>query len=108
GPLRHGATSARDPTSQLERPAVRRRDPCSVPLGGLAVRLDDAKGVEAGPYGRACVDRAQGLRDAAERLRLPDLLRRHDLALDEARDEVALGLDEGDHLRSDTDRGRGE
>ena len=44
-------------------------------------------------------------RSSAGRLR-----RRHpsDLALDEARDEVALRLEERDHLRPDPERGRGE
>ena len=72
------------------------------------VRLDDAERVEARRDRRPAVDRPQRLRDAAERLRLPQRLRHHDLALDVARDQEALRLDERDHLRPDADGCRGE
>jgi hypothetical protein len=67
------------------------------------IRLDDPEGVETRRDRRPAVDRAQRLRDPAQRLRLPDRLRDDDLALDEPRHEIALRLDERDHLRPDPD-----
>ncbi len=63
------------------------------------VRLDDAEGVEPAGDRRARVEAPQQGR--CLRHRHPS-----DLALDEARDEVALRLEEGDHLRPDPERRR--
>jgi hypothetical protein len=51
------------------------------------------------------VHRPERLRHAPQRLRLPHRLRHDDVAVDEARHEVPLGLDERDHLRADADCG---
>ena len=98
------STSACELASPLER--GRHRDP--VRGRRRRVRLDDAEGVEPRRNRRPPVDRAQRLCDAPQRLRLPNRLRDDDLALDEARDEITLGLDERDHVRPDADGGRRE
>ena len=72
----------------------------------LAVRLDDAEGVERAGNRRAVVERAKRRGDAAQELRRAHRLEQRDLAFDEARDEPALGLDEGDHLGADAELGR--
>ena len=87
------------------RPLEGGRHGDAVRCGGGGVRLDDAEGIEPRRDRRAAVDRPQRLGDPPKRLRLSDRLGHHDLAVDEAGDEVALGLDERDHLRPDADGG---
>ena len=88
------------------RPLVRGRDLASARERGLPVVLDHAKGVEAPRDRRAVVERAERTADPFERLRLAHPLERRDLALDEAGDEPAFGLDEVDDLRPDPERSR--
>ena len=54
------------------------------------------------------MNRAQGPRNTAQRLRLSHPLGRDDLSLDEPGHEPALGLDEGHDLRADADGPGGE
>ena len=76
GPLRHRAARPLDERGRLARALERGRDGDAVRRGGGGVGLDDAERVEARRDRRARVDGPEGLRDAAERLRLPDRLRR--------------------------------
>ena len=69
------------------------------------VRLDDPERDEQARDGRAVVDPAQRVGDAAERLRPADGLVADRRTHDEPRDEVALGPDERGDLRPDTDPG---
>ena len=84
------AGGMRDAAGQRERP----------------VRLDDPERHEQARDGRAVVDPAERVGDAAERLGPVDGLVRHRRADDEPGDEVALGPDEGGDLRPHADAGR--
>ena len=93
-----------DPLRELLGPGVFGRPPAARRRAPPRIGLDDAERVEAAGDRRAVVEAPQ------ERCRLVDR-DPADLALDEARDQVALGLEEGDHLRPDPecgsrDRGR--
>ena len=79
------------------------RDP--VRHRALSIDLDDAERVESGRDGLPRMDGAKRLRDPPERVRRPHRLGRHARPFDEPGHEVALGLDELDHLRPHPDRG---
>ena len=72
-----------------------------------AIRLDDPERHEQARDRRAVVDPAQRRADGAQPLRLAHLRLGDRAALDEPGDEVALGSQEGDHLRADADPGGG-
>src|SRR5205085_7212008 len=71
----------------------------AAPERGRAVDLDDAEAVEAGREGRPGVEAGERATDLFD-------VDPADLALDEARDEVALGLDEADDLGREAELGR--
>ncbi len=78
-------------------------DPDAVRLRGLAVGLDDSKGVERRGEGRAVVDAPEQSGDLAQAFGPADLLDRDDAAVDEARDQRAF--DEVDDLGPDPEPG---
>src|SRR5262245_9247289 len=96
GPELDGAAPPLDPVGGRLRELVAGREPDSALPGDRGVCLDDAERVEAAR------DRRPLVQPPEERRRV---CRRHpaDLPLDEAGDEVALRLDESDHLGPDAE-----
>src|SRR3954453_16504064 len=83
------------------------RDRNAALLRERTVRLRDPERHEQARDGRALVDPSERIRDSADRVGSMDRLVRHRGADDEPRDEIALGSDEGGHLRPDADAGSG-
>ena len=96
GARRRACAAALDAVGDLLRPAVSGRDRNASLTGGVAVDLDDAEAVERNGKGRSVVEPPQ---QPADLLHVDG----PDLALHEARDEVALRLDERDHLRREAE-----
>jgi ADP-ribose pyrophosphatase len=104
---RRRTASALDLLGSLLRDVEAGREAHSVLLRGVPVDLDDAEGVEAAGDGRTLVDLAEDRRDSVDLWPGAHLLGRDRPTRDEARDEIALGLDEGDDLRPDSELGGG-
>ena len=93
-----------DPQRHRLRPHERGRDFAASVERGLPVGLDDAERVERAAKRRPVVKSSQRLRDSPQELRLAHPLGRRHLAVEEARHEPSLGLDERDHVRADPGR----
>src|SRR6478672_209830 len=100
---RSGEQRTLDPPADGGSELVLRRDGHAARHRQGPIGLGDPERNEQSRDGRAIVDPSERIRDSPERLGSMDRLVRHRGADDEPRDEIALGPDEGGHLRTDTD-----
>ena len=85
----------------LPRPRERLGQLDPQPAGVVAVGLDDAEGRERGVHRRPRVQAPERRGHLAEHRRRAHLLGRHEVALDEPRDQDLLRPQVGEHLRAD-------